>query len=112
MSTTTKAGTLVLTGISGRKHTFEVYEYGTNFGLVACVYTVTRQSPAGLGNSHTVIYVGQTENLGDRFTGHHKEHCFRSHRANRICVLRDNDERSRLAIEMDLVAAYAPPCNG
>ncbi len=108
-----KLGTLTLTGASGQKYDFEVYAFDTQYNQVACVYAVTRREEKGEGEgySHTVIYVGQTDDLSERFDDHHKADCFTRHRANAIGVHQDGDEKSRRAKEAGLIKAYNPPCN-
>jgi len=105
-------GNLTLTGKSGKQYVFEVWPINTAFNAVAAVYAVTKavQNAKG-GRTHTVIYIGQTDNLKERFANHHKADCFANHGANCICTHRDDNEKSRLAKEADLIAAYNPPCN-
>lgn len=113
MQTATKPATLELTGKSGNRYALQVYDWGTTFKPLPGVYAVTNATPSGGGGAnHTIIYVGQTGDLSERFDSHHKADCFRRHGANRICVLVENSEQRRLAIERDLIAAYNPPCNG
>ena len=105
----TPISTLTLTGKSGRQYEFKCYPIGTEFRPVAAVYAVTKRKT---DRTHTVIYVGQTSNLPERFDDHHKAACFSGHGANCICIHRDNNESSRQEKEADLIAAYNPPCNG
>jgi GIY-YIG catalytic domain len=113
MMTQTTPATLELTGASGRKYAFLVYPWGTSFKPLGGVYAVTRavSNQAG-GETHTIVYVGQTGDLSERFDNHHKANCFARHSSNRICVHVEGNEETRLAIEADLIAAYNPPCNG
>lgn len=104
---------LSLTGESGNMYQFSVYPFDTKFNSVGAVYVITRRTVKADGKGdHHVIYVGETENLGDRFDNHHKAGCFDRHNANCICVHRDNDGRSRLDKEADLIKANSPACNG
>lgn len=105
-------GTITFTGKSQSKYTFEIYPYNTIFNEVEAVYVVTRSFIRDQKIIYNVIYVGQTDNLKERLTNHHKEYCFNLNNANTICVLRVNLEDSRLLIESDLIEAYNPPCNG
>lgn len=108
----TSIATLTLTGASGAKYDFVVYPFDTKFNSVGAVYAVTRRTakPDG-GGDHAVVYVGETEDLGERFGNHHKTQCFERNRANCICVHRDSGGRSRLAKEADLIKAHKPVCN-
>ncbi len=101
-----------ITGKSGEKYTFEVFRKDSLWNEVAAVYLVTKRTiKADGGGSHTHIYVGQTENLKERFANHHKEECFTQHGANCVCVFQVSSEQSRLAIEADILAAGEWPCN-
>jgi len=103
--------TLKLTGYSGKIYTFNVDEIGTELKAVGAVYAVTKRRDNG---KHKIIYVGQTENLSERFDDHHKQTCFDNNDATCICTHRDEDEDedSRRYKEADLVERYDPPCNG
>lgn len=106
-------GALTLTGKSGKKYDFEIFGFNTNFNAVPGVYAVTKREQTGNGNwTHTVIYIGQTEDMAERHDDHHKEACFKRNQANCLCYHRDGNEASRLAKEGDLTAAYNPTCNG
>jgi hypothetical protein len=104
---------LVLKGASGREYAFYVFDGGTQFKPAGGVYVLTRATadPTG-GNTHSVIYVGQTGDLSERFDNHHKADACRRSGANRLCAIVQADEATRLAIERDLIAGYNPPCNG
>jgi len=105
--------TLTLTGASGTKYEFTIHDFGPDFNAVGAVYAITKRYQKQDGNyTHSVIYIGQTEDLSTRFDNHHKEDCFTANGANCTCIHRDDDEQSRLDKESDLVEAYKPPCNG
>jgi len=108
-----KIGTLTLTGISGNRYMFDVYLFGTKFKAIGAVYYISKrvQKPDGNGN-HANIYIGQTEDLSERFDNHHKESCFIKHNANCISIHQEGNERRRLAIEADIINSLEPPCNG
>ena len=113
MMTATTPATLVLTGTSGRKYTFYIFAFGTEFKPAGGVYAMTRATPNTTGgNDHKVLYIGQTGDMSKRFDDHHKEDCFTRQGANRHCAMVEQNEQARLAIEQDLIAAYYPPCNG
>jgi hypothetical protein len=75
------------------------------------VFTGATQTDGG-GETHKVIYVGETGDLSSRFTDHHKQTCIDRNGATHICVRREEGDAARLAIEKDLVDNYNPPCNG
>ncbi len=104
--------TVTLKGKSGKAYKFEVYDLDGSSSAGAGVYAVTdrHQSTQG-GYTHTVIYIGQAHDLGNRFADHHKAKCFTDHGANSLCLHADEYEQSRVVKEGDLIAAYNPPCN-
>jgi len=110
----TKYGTVKFKGDSGNEYEFAVYSFDTTFkDNISCVYVVTnRTAGSDDGFTHTVIYVGETRDLTNRFVSHHKQNCFDNNNANCLCIYLENSEESRLAIEKDLVDYYNPPCNG
>ncbi|MAT56654.1 MAG: hypothetical protein CMF23_01625 [Ignavibacteriae bacterium] len=109
----TKYGTVTFTGKSGSKYEFTIYSFDTDFkDNVSCVYFVTKRSQSSNGNhSHTRIYVGETSDLSERFSNHHKQKCFKKNNANCICIYLEKSEKTRLEIEQDLIDNYNPPCN-
>lgn len=110
MSTTTTATpTITLNGRSGRSFQFGIYPWDTSFKALGAVYV-----PMKLENNgrYTVLYVGQTSDLSERFDDHHKQWCFNRYAKSHIAILLQSSETNRLAIEADLVASYNPVCNG
>jgi hypothetical protein len=55
--------------------------------------------------------VGHTEDFSQPFAQHRKARDFTEQGANCICLQSDALEESRLAKELDLVAALKPVCN-
>lgn len=100
--------TITLQGRSGAKYSFWLYPWGETFNATGGVYAVLRDD----GTSYSVIYVGETGDLSERFDNHHKADCFSRHRKTHIAARIEGSERQRLAIEQDLIANYNPPCNG
>ena len=99
-------------GRSGKPYDFNVWPMNQPFNAVAAVYAVTRRyQKAEGGFSHEIIYVGETEDLSERFGNHHKSNCFVKKNANCICTHRDDDGDSRLGKEEDLIQKHDPPCN-
>jgi len=107
-----KLGMITLKGASGTPWTFEVYPRDTAFRAVGAVYVQSaRTRNANGGGNHRFVYVGQTGDLSNRPLNHHKKACFDRHGANALLILLESSERSRLAIERDLITALNPPCN-
>lgn len=109
----TKLGTLKLTGDSGQTYAFDVYQSNANFNDgIACVYYVSKRTEKqDGGGGHKAIYVGETEDLADRFSSHHKQTCFNNHDYNAISIHKVSSKDRRTEIEADLVEAINPPCN-
>ena len=108
-----KLGTIDLQGQSGQKYTFNIYKWGAELKDIGAVYYISnRQENADGSWSHTNIYVGQTEDMSERFDNHHKAECFDSYNVSAISIHQEEGEDSRLEIEDDLITALDPPCNG
>lgn len=101
--------TITAMGISGRKYTFNLYLWGTEFKRIGGVYMILRKTDQN-GN-HAVLYIGQTGDLSERFDHHHKKPCFDRNRKTHIAVLAESAELNRLNIENDLIRNYNPSCN-
>jgi len=98
-----KIADYTVSGKSGSKYTFGMYEYPGTWKPVAAVYIITKRAVGADGKGkHTNIYVGQTSNLSERQEDHHKQDCFKRHAANCIGVLTEKDEQRRLDIEADI----------
>ena len=99
-------------GASGKNYDFEVYSTDTNFNNVGAVYIFSKRTvnQAGKG-THDLLYIGETEKLGNRIANHEKWRFVRGYGVNAICVHVDTAENSRLAKETDLCRANNTPCN-
>ena len=105
----TSTPTIDLHGRSGHIYQHGIYPWNTSFKPLGAVYVPMRLENSG---TYTVLYVGQTGDLSERFDDHHKQWCFNQNRKSHITILLEPSETKRLAIEADLVAAYNPACNG
>jgi len=100
-------GKIVLKGVSGTKYRFTVYPLGTRLRKLSGVYVITRRSRKADGRyRHLALYVSHTEDFSQPFDRHRKAKDFRGHGANCICLQSDKSEKSRLAKQQDLVAAF------
>jgi hypothetical protein len=105
-------GTIDYKGKSGKTYTFNIYAFDSSWNSVSAVYIVThRVKNNNSGYTHTTIYIGQTDNLKERFSNHHKQGCFARNNANCLCILLETNEQTRLSIESDLLASHNTPCN-
>jgi len=108
-----KIGTAVFYGQSGTGYEFEVFTSDTNFNNVSAVYIFTRRTLDSEGQGvHAMLYIGETEELGNRIANHEKWPCVDGHNCNCICIHQEPDENTRLTKETDLRHAYPDtPCN-
>ena len=98
-------------GASGAEYDFNVYSFDTSFTEIEAVYIVTNRQKTLDSYFHDLIYIGQTDNLKERFENHHKANCFEENKANTICVHQEATEKIRLLIEEDLIKGNHTPCN-
>lgn len=107
-----KRGTINWKGASGKTYEFEVWDYDTTWNSVACNYVVSRRVKNPDNNwTHTALYAGESDDLKDRFSAHHKAKCFQEHAANILCVRQETNGDTRLLIETDLINSLNPVCN-
>lgn len=105
-------GTLVLKGKSGTDYSFNLYDYGTSFSSGSGLYVFTnRHKDSSNQFVHTLIYLGKTSDLSERFNDHHKKSCIERNKANCIGVHSLSKESDRDAAEKDLLAADNYTCN-
>ncbi len=102
-----KETTVTLNGASGRSYSFDVYPWGTSFKAVGAVYIILKKN----GTNFTILYIGQTGDLSERFDNHHKRPCFDRHGKTHIGIHPVSSESHRFDIETDLVRNYSPVCN-
>lgn len=75
----------------------------------ACVYAIVQVTNYG----RKIIYVGQTDNINQRFSNHQKKDCWRKHvKSNALYVYKEDNQNNRLLIESLIIQQYNPPCNG
>lgn len=107
-----KIGILALYGSSGKKYQFEIHPFGTELHDIPAVYVVTRRYVAEDGeNRHSIIYIGRTDNLLKAFTNHKRKICFKENGANCLCILVDDNQKSRTWKVKDLTDRIRPKCN-
>lgn len=102
-----KVTTISLKGASGRTYDFDVYPWGTQFKPLGAVYTVLKRNQV----DYSILYIGQTGDLSERFDNHHKRFCFDQRGKSHLGIHLEPSEAKRLGIESDLLGRYSPPCN-
>jgi GIY-YIG catalytic domain len=108
-----KIATAIFKGKSGENYSFNVYaSEGTTFKKdIGGVYIFTKRTVRDGKGSHSLLYIGETNSFGTRIPSHEKWSCVNKKNVNCICILRQDDEEERKAIETDLIQANSPPCN-
>lgn len=97
-------------GLSGREYHYFIHPIGTSFKAVPGNYIYTKEVSPG---RHRPIYIGETEDLSERFDNHHKMPCIRRQGATHIQVHQtDRGAAKRRQEESDLIARWNPTCNG
>ena len=102
-----KETSVTLKGNSGRSYDFDVYPWNTSFNAIGAVYSVLKR----IGSNFTILYIGQTNDLSERFDNHHKQACFDRNNKTHIAIHAESSEPRRFTIETDLVRNYSPTCN-
>ena len=94
-------------GHSGEAYSFETFETYGHFKKFAGLYIFEKCHDT---NGWTPVYIGQTENLGERFDDHHKIDCIKAKGATHIHVLATEcSKEMRLKQESDLIKGH-PLC--
>jgi predicted GIY-YIG superfamily endonuclease len=90
-------------------HRFWIYRRGTKFNEPCPgIYIYARETSP---HKWIPIYIGQTENVNVRLTNHEQQKCVDQNGATHVHVSIVTDEKSRLAIEKDLIQQWKPVCN-
>jgi hypothetical protein len=94
---------------SGTRHRFWIYRRGTKFKEPRPgIYIHARETSP---HKWIPIYIGQTENVNVRLTNHKQQACIDQNGATHIHVSIIANQKSRLAIEKDLIQQWKPVCN-
>jgi len=105
----TDEGTIKWPGQSGKEYTYWIYRIGTSYKSEPGNYIFAKETNP---NTFKPIYIGQTDDLSERFDNHHKMPCIRQNSSTHIHVhINAEGERQRLAEEADLINRWHPACN-
>ena len=99
-------GTMKLTGESGAIYEFKMFRIGTGFKSVPGCYAFARKA-----YEYSLVYIGHTGDLSERFDDHHKEECIEDHGATMIGIHRTSSKAHAQRVEADLLRSYSPVCN-
>ena len=102
--------TLTLTGASKSSYKFTLYDSVEGLSAGAGCYVFVRETSE---NKFSVIYIGHTGDLSERFDSHHKWDCItKQEKASHIGLYRTQTKAGAKAAEGDLLAIRNPPCKG
>ena len=102
-------GTIIFKGKSSTEYKYWIYDLGDTHDAVSANYIFVKETQP---NSFRPIYVGETEDISERFDNHHKMPCIKRNGATHLCAHKSStDKKVRCEEEADLVANYNPVCN-
>ena len=100
---------VMLRGSSGGAYPFHAHPIHTKLENTGAVYALTnRKSDAGGRDYHSIICIGQTDELGETVARHRKTPWLRENAGNCVCLYFEKDEKQRLKMEIDLNQYYSP----
>lgn len=104
-------GSAVVRGKTGR-YDFEIFPLDVELKDGSAIYVISKRiTDKGGRGHHKFVCIGQTESLLGEIKKHKKDKCIKEHKANVICLLREESEQNRVKIETDLREAHTIFCN-
>ena len=95
-----------------RRYDFEVFPLDAELKDGSAIYVISKRITDKRGRGHhKFVCIGQTESFLGEIKRHKKDKCIKQHKANVICLLREENETNRLKIETDLREAHTIACN-
>jgi len=93
--------TIMWEGASGTEYKYWIYDIGyNNFDPVPANYIFAKETKP---KTHSPIYIGETEDISERFNYHHKIDCIKRNGATHIHAHKSSDNKNvRVAEEQDL----------
>ena len=92
-------------------YNFEVFPLDIEFQETPAVFVISHRKTDRFGRGHhKLICVGQTESIVQELKKHKKGKSLKQNKANVICILAEQDEKSRVKIEEDLRSVHTVPC--
>ncbi len=104
----TDTNTIDWQGRSGRTYRYWVHQLPPNFKPESGNYIFAKRDTYG---RWVPVYIGQTEDLSDRFADHHASACIDRNGATHIHAHTNGDKNARVYEERDLIENYNPVCN-
>lgn len=101
--------TIMWSGASGKQYKYWITDMDLSFKDEPGNYIFTKETSPG---QFTPIYIGETESLKDRLSGHDKLPCLKPHGGTHIHThTTPRGEQTPKAEEADLLAKWDSPCN-
>jgi len=101
--------TIMWPGASGKEYKYWIYPIGTTFKESPGNYIFTKETSP---DRYSPIYIGEAENLEDRFANHEKMPCVKRNGGTHIHThISSSDMTVRRAEESDLLGKWVSPCN-
>jgi len=103
------AEAILFKGDSGKEYKYWIYDLDDTHDAAPANYIFVKETKT---NYYTPIYIGETEDISERFDNHHKMPCIRQNRATHLCThMSSSEKKVRCAEEADLISNYNPVCN-
>ena len=100
--------------IRGKKslYNFEVIPLTAELEDASAIYVISKRKTDKRGKGHhAFVCIGQTNSILQEIKKHQKAKCVKQHKANVVCLLKEESEEKRLKIEEDLRLAHSSVCN-
>jgi predicted GIY-YIG superfamily endonuclease len=103
------AESIIWTGKSGKEYKYWIHSLDDTHDAAPANYIfVNKTRPT----YYRLVYIGETEDISQRFDSHHKMPCIRRIGITHLCTHKsDTDKKVRCAEEADLISNYNPICN-
>ena len=95
----------------GKEYAFTAYSADSQFNDVSAIYIFTKRTVIDGKGRHAFLYIGETEELGERISKHEKWPCVVDEGCNCICVHLVTGKQNRQAIESAFLEEHDTPCN-
>lgn len=104
------AESILWKGDSGKEYKYWIYDLeDTTHDAVPANYIFAKKTKPSF---YAPIYIGETEDISERFDNHHKMPCIFKNGATHLCTHTSSTEKKvRCAEEADLISNYNPVCN-
>lgn len=100
---------VMLRGSSGGVYPFHAHRIHMKFKNTGAVYVLTNRKTDASGREyHSIIFIGQTDELEKTISRHRNTPWMREHACNCVCLYFEKDEERRINMEADLIRYYSP----